>query len=109
MTSIALLKETESPMLGTRPAARAIEPVMRTAVEDGAIVLDTAGVRRIGVSFFDETLLILRDIMEDNGFGVNLIYRKGPPLGSLKDLVPNRGMEVVESPAGDWIISPQKT
>ena len=52
MTTIDLLKETDSSMLGTRPAARAIEAVMRTALENGEITLDTTGVRRIGVSFF---------------------------------------------------------
>jgi hypothetical protein len=107
MITIDLLKETESPMLGTRPAARAIEPVMRTALENGEITLDTTGVRRIGVSFFDETLLILRDIMGDVGTDIRLIYRKAPQLESLKELAPNRGLQVVESPSGDWIISPR--
>ena len=108
MTTIDLLKEIDSSMLGTRPAARAIEAVMRTALENGKITLDTTGVRRIGVSFFDETLLILRDIIVEEGTDVRLVYHKGPPLHSLKDLAPHRGMQVEESASGDWIISPRR-
>ena len=108
MPTIDLLKETESTMLGTRPMARAIEPAMRMALENGEITLDTTGVRRIGVSFFDETLLIFHDIMGETDMDIRLIYHKAPPLDSLKDLAPNRGMHVVESPSGDWIISPKR-
>ena len=78
---------------------------MRASMENGAITLDTAGVRRIGVSFFDETLLILREMMNDVGDDLRLVYHKAPPLASLKDLASNRGMTVSESPSGDWIIS----
>ncbi len=106
MIAIDLLKETGSSMLGTRPAARSIRPAMRAALEDGAITLDTSGIRRISVSFFDETLLILRELMDEAGGDIKLIYRKAPPLDSLKNLAPHRGMQVSESPSGDWIISP---
>ena len=92
-------------MLGTRPAARAIEPAMRAALENGVITLDTSGVRRIGVSFFDETLLVLRELMAETGHDVRLVYHEAPSLESLKNLAPNRGMKVSESPSGDWIIS----
>ncbi len=92
-------------MLGTRPVARAIEPAMRAALENGAITLDTSGVRRIGVSFFDETLLILRELMAEMGDHVRLVYHEAPSLESLKNLAPNRGMKVYESTSGDWIIS----
>ena len=105
MVAINLLKETGSPMLGTRPAARAMGPAMRSAAESGEITLDTSGVRRIGVSFFDETLLILRELMSETGGDLKLVYHQAPPLASLKDLAPNRGMQVSESPSGDWIIS----
>ena len=83
-------------MLGTRPAARAIEPAMRAALENGAITLDTTGVRRIGVSFFDETLLILRELMTEVDDGVTLVYHEGPSLESLKNLAPNRGMKILK-------------
>ena len=105
MATIDLLKETGSSMLGNRPAARAVEPAMRASMENGAITLDTAGVQRIGVSFFDETLLILRELMNDVGDDLRLVYHKAPPLVSLKDLASNRGLKVSESPSGDWIIS----
>ena len=80
---------------------------MRTGLENGKITLDTTGVRRIGVSFLDETLLILRDIILEEGTDVRLVYHKGPPLHSLKDLAPHRGMQVEESASGDWIIFPR--
>ena len=105
MTTVELLKETGSPMLGTRPAARAVENLMRSSMENGSITLDTSGIRRVGVSFFDETLLILRELMEEEDSDIRLVYRKGPLLGSLKDLAANRGLEVSESPSGDWTIS----
>ena len=95
-------------MLGTRPAARAIEPAMRAALENGAITLDTSGVRRIGVSFFDETLLILQELMAEMGDDVTLVYHEAPSLESLRNLAPNRGMQVSESPSGDWVISPRR-
>ena len=78
---------------------------MQAALENGAITLDTSGIRRISVSFFDDTLLILREIMAETGQDIRLVYRKAPSLESLKNLAPNRGMKVSESPSGDWVIS----
>ena len=93
-------------MLGTRPVARAMEPAIREALETGSITLDTSGIQRISVSFFDEALLILSELMAETGDdSLQLIYRKAPSLGSLKDLAPNRGLTVSESPSGDWVIS----
>lgn len=85
-----------------------MEFAMRAALENGAITLDTSGVRRIGVSFFDETLLILRELMVETGDDLKLVYHEAPSLESLKNLAPNRGMKVAESPLGDWIISPER-
>lgn len=109
MTAIDLLKQSGTPMLGTRPAARQLKPAICEAVENGAITLDTAGVRRIGVSFFDESLLILKELMAETGDdSLRLVYRQAPPLESLKNLIPHRGLTVVESPDGDWVISAAK-
>ena len=88
MATIDLLKESDTKMLGTRPAARTFEPAMREALTDGAISLDTSGVLRIGLSFFDETLLIFDKLLSETGDNsLHMIYRKGPLLESLKDMV----------------------
>lgn len=109
MTTIDLLKQSGTQMLGARPAARQLKPAIREAVEDGAITLDTSGVRRIGVSFFDESLLILKELMAETGdANLRLVYRKAPSLESLKNLIPHRGLTVVESSDGDWVISAPK-
>ena len=93
-------------MLGTRPVARAMETAIREALQDGSITLDTSGIQRIGVSFFDESLLILSELIAETGDdSLQLIYRKAPLLDSLKHLAPNRGLSVSESPSGDWVIS----
>lgn len=107
MATIDLLEHSGAKMLGTRPAARAFEPAMRAALSDGSVSLDTSGIRRIGLSFFDETLLIFGDLLAETGDNsLQMIYRKGPELESLKDMVPHRGLTLHESPDGDWIISP---
>ena len=109
MATIDLLQQSGTKMLGTRPAARAFEPAMREALADGSIGLDTSGVLRIGLSFFDETLLIFDELLAETGDdSLQMIYRKGPSLESLKDLVPHRGLNLYESPSGDWIISPHR-
>ena len=92
-------------MLITRPAARVVAPVMRDAADDGAIMLDTEGVLRIGVSFFDEALLIFNEIIAETGNeDLRLVYRKAPTMQSLKNLVGNRGLTLSETPEGDWVI-----
>ena len=109
MATIDLLEHSGTRMLGTRPAARAFEPVMREALADGSINLDTSGVLRIGLSFFDETLLIFDELLAETGNdSLQMIYCKGPSLESLKDMVPHRGLTLYESPSGDWIISPPR-
>ena len=107
MATIDLLEHSGTKMLGTRPAARAFEPAMRAALADGSISLDTSGIRRIGLSFFDETLLIFDELLAETGDNsLQMIYRKGPSLESLKEMVPHRGLTIQESASGDWIISP---
>ena len=109
MSTISLFQQSGSKMLGTRPAARAFEPAMREALADGSIGLDTSGVLRIGLSFFDETLLIFDELVEETGDNsLQMVYRTGPSLESLRDLVPHRGLSLHESASGDWIISPSR-
>lgn len=106
MVAVDLLKQSGSQMLGTRPAARAMESAMRTMSDSGVIIFDTSGVRRIGVSFFDEALLILNEIIEETrNERLRLVYRQGPTMQSLKNLVPNRGLCLSETDAGEWVIS----
>lgn len=106
MVAVDLVKQSGSRMLGTRPAARAMVPAMRAALDSGVITLDTTGVRRIGVSFFDEALLIFNELMSETGNDdLRLVYHKAPPTESLQNLVANRGLIVFLSPDGDWIIS----
>jgi hypothetical protein len=79
---------------------------MRKASVDGTIVLDTSGVLRVGVSFFDEALLVFRSIIEETGnHHLTLVYRQAPTMQSLKRLVTNRGFEMLETDAGEWVIS----
>ena len=106
MAAVELLRESGTRMLGTRPAARAMETAMRAASDSGVIVLDTTGVRRIGVSFFDEALLIFNELVSETGNDdLRLVYRKAPPTESLPGLVGNRGLTIFQSLDGDWIIS----
>lgn len=106
MATVDLLGESGAPMLGTRPAARAMEPAMRAASDSGIITLDTSGVRRIGVSFFDEALLIFSELVSETGNSdLRLVYHKAPPTESLKNLVGNRGLALSETDTGDWVIS----
>ena len=93
-------------MLITRPAARVVESAMQAASGDGEIMLNTDGILRIGVSFFDEALLIFNEIIEETGKDdLRLVYRKAPTMQSLKNLVGNRGLTLSETPGGDWVIS----
>ena len=106
MAAIELFQHSESRMLGTRPAARTIAPAMQAASGDGQITLNTAGILRIGVSFFDEALLIFNEIMADTGNAdLRLVYQKAPTMQSLKNLVPNRGLALAETDDGAWVIS----
>lgn len=106
MTTIALLQESGTRMLGTRPAARAMASAFRRAAHDGVILLDTSDMLRIGVSFFDEALLIFDQIISETGNAdLRLVYHQAPPTESLKNLVAHRGFVLHESADGDWIIS----
>ena len=79
---------------------------MQAASKDGVITLDTAGILRISVSFFDEALLIFNEIIAETGNeDLRLIYRKAPAMQSLKNLVANRGLTLSETADGEWIIS----
>ena len=93
-------------MLGTRPEARAMNLAMLSAARSGEITLNTAGVRRIGVSFFDEALLIFGELVSETGNGnLKLIYRKAPPTDSLRELVYRKGLRLSETADGDWVIT----
>ena len=106
MATIDLYRHSGTQMLGTRPAARAIELAIRAASSDGVIALDTSGILRIGVSFFDEALLIFNELIAETGNAeLQLIYRNAPQMESLKNLVPNRGLIISNPPSGEWIIS----
>lgn len=105
MATIDLFQQTDSQMLGTRPAARTVAPAMQAASFDGVITLNTDGILRIGVSFFDEALLIFNEIIEETGKDdMQLVYRKAPVMESLKNLVPNRGLTLSETVDGEWVI-----
>ncbi len=79
---------------------------MQAAAGGGEITLNTDGILRIGVSFFDEALLIFNEIIEETGKKeLQLIYQKAPTMQSLKNLAPNRGLTVSETLGGDWVIS----
>lgn len=107
MSDIDLRQLCGSRMLGTRPAARLAAPTMRlAAAEDGVITLDTARILRVGVSFFDEVLLVLREIIAESGnHDLRLVYRQAPAMPSLKKLAYHRGFVISETPAGDWVIA----
>ena len=106
MAVINLMEQSGTQMLGTRPTARAMVPAIRDALESGCITMDTSGIRRISVSFFDESLLILNELMIELGNNdLRLVYHKGPQPESLKNLAANRGLTVSESSSGDWIIT----
>lgn len=106
MVTVDLLQRTGSRMLGTRPEARAMKPAMLAAARSGEITLNTTGVRRIGVSFFDEALLIFDELVsETDNRNLKLIYRKAPPTDSLRQLVYRKGLRLSETSEGDWVIS----
>ena len=110
MSTVDLIGRSGSRMLGTRPAARLVAPAMRAAAgEDGVITLDTAGILRVGVSFFDEALLVLGELIAESGNDdLRLVYHKAPAMQSLKRLAANRGFALSETPAGDWVIGLDK-
>ena len=66
MSTVKLSDQSDKSVLITRPMARIMAPAMQSASHDGVITLDTAGILRIGVSFFDEALLILNEIYGAN-------------------------------------------
>ena len=79
---------------------------MQEAAGSGEITLNTDGILRIGVSFFDEALLIFNEIIDETGReDLQLIYQKAPTMQSLKKLAPNRGLTISETADGDWVIS----
>ena len=106
MTTVNLSVQSGKTVLITRPSARIVAPAMQAASSDGEIMLNTDGILRIGVSFFDEALLIFNEIIDESGQGdLRLVYRKAPTMQSLKNLAPNRGLTLSETPDGDWVIS----
>ena len=106
MTTVNLSVQSGKTVLITRPAARIVASAMQAASRDGEITLNTDGILRIGVSFFDEALLIFNEIIEETGNqDLRLVYRKAPTMQSLQNLAPNRGLTVSETADGDWIIS----
>ena len=107
MSSVDLRELCGSRMLGTRPAARLVAPAMRAAaVADGVITLDTHRILRVGVLFFDEVLLVLREIIaESENSDLHLVYHQAPAMPSLKKLAYHRGFAISETPAGDWVIA----
>lgn len=106
MSTVLLSNESGKSVLITRPAARSMAKAMRVAASDGTITLDTSGVLRVGVSFFDETLLVFQQIIEETGNDeLRLIYRTAPAMQSLKRLAHNRGFLLSEIDSSDWLIS----
>ena len=106
MATVSLSIETGKSVLITRPAAREVAPAMQAASGNGEITLNSDGILRIGVSFFDEALLIFNEIIEETGNqDLRLVYQKAPTMQSLKNLAPNRGLTVSETSDGDWVIS----
>ena len=106
MTTVNLSVQSGKTVLITRPAARVVASAMQAAAGDGEITLNTDGILRIGVSFFDEALLIFNEIIAETGDDdLRLVYRKAPAMQSLKNLVPNRGLALSETNTGEWIIS----
>ena len=109
MSTVKLSSQSNKSVLITRPAARIIEQSMQQASDDGTITLDTAGILRIGVSFFDEALLIFNEIIDrTSNPDLQLIYCKAPTMQSLKNLVCNRGLVLSETSSGNWVISRSK-
>ena len=110
MSTVELSRRSGKLVLITRPAARLVAPAMRAAAgEDGVITLDTAGILRVGVSFFDEALLVLGELIAESGNDdLRLVYHKAPAMQSLKRLAANRGFALSETPAGDWVIGLDK-
>ena len=82
-----------------------------SASGDGAIITGhLLDILRIGVSFFDEALLVFKGIIAETGNDdLQLIYREAPGMQSLKRLVHNRGLSLSETSAGEWIISHPKS
>ena len=106
MSIVSLSKESGKSVLITRPAARIVASAMQQASDDGEIVLETDGILRIGVSFFDEALLIFNEIISETGNeGLRLVYRQAPTMQSLKNLVSNRGLSLSETSCGEWVIA----
>ena len=105
MATVNLSMQSGKTVLITRPSARVVASAMQAASSDGEITLDTEGILRIGVSFFDEALLIFNEIVAETGRDdLRLVYRKAPTMQSLKNLVGNRGLTLSETPEGDWVI-----
>lgn len=110
MSTIKLSDQTDKSVLITRPVARIMAQAMQIASDDGVITLDTADILRIGVSFFDEALLIFNEIMDQTTDpDLQLVYSKAPTMQSLKNLVPNRGLVLSETLSGSWVISRPKS
>ena len=106
MTTVNLSVQSGKTVLITRPAARVVASAMQAAADDGEITLNTDGILRIGVSFFDEALLIFNEIIAETGdANLRLVYRKAPAMESLKSLVANRGLTLLETTDGEWVIS----
>lgn len=81
MSTVKLSDQSGKSVLITRPAARALAPAMQRASDDGAIMLDTSHILRIGVSFFDEALLVFKGIIAETGNdSLRLIYSKAPTM-----------------------------
>ena len=110
MSTVKLSEQSEKSVLITRTMARVMAPAMQVASGDGVITLDTTGILRIGVSFFDEALLIFNEIIDETrNPDLQLIYSEAPTMQSLRNLVPNRGLVLSETSSGNWVISRSKS
>jgi len=110
MTTVNLSVQSGKTVLITRPAARIVASAMQAAAGDGEITLNTDGILRIGVSFFDEALLIFNELIAATGDDtLRLVYRKAPEMESLKKQVRNRGLAQAVTNSGEWIMSRPET
>ena len=110
MESIGVYDLIQRRILVIRASARAVEPLLTTALARGEreVALDFKGVEGITPSFFDETMLIIQEHSQATAADkFRVILTNLPPHLSPKyEAVGQRhGLSVEESDDGAWVIS----
>ena len=88
------IQELARPSAASRDDARILQELFEET-EDDVITIDTNGIPRIGIGFFDETLIMLNQVHSRTGKCITIIYEPPPPIpATFQNIVGYRKLKV---------------